>query len=75
MTEKHLKQEYTELVGEWTDAETARQRLVDRLRSLDEQLASDDPIWDEWDRADEMAGHAREAVRSFVAASGHSFRP
>jgi hypothetical protein len=38
---------------------------------LDGPLAVDDPIWEEWDEADEQAGWAREAVRSFLAANGH----
>ena len=68
-------QEYKELFEEWTAAETVRQRLVDRLWTLDGSLALDDPIWDRWDEADEMAGSAREAVRSFLAADEHSRQP
>lgn len=68
-------QEYAELVEKWTEAEGLRQRLVDRLKTLDGPLALDDPIWEEWDEADEMAGSAREAVRSFLAANEHSWRP
>ena len=75
MTEKRLKQEYTELIAEWTEAEAVRQRVADRLRTLDGPLALDDAIWDEWDEADELAGSARQAVRSFLAANGRSRRP
>lgn len=75
MTEKRLKQEYTELIEEWTEAEAVRQRVADRLRTLDGPLVVDDPIWDEWDGADELAGSARQAVRSFLAVNAHSWRP
>jgi len=75
LTEKLLKQEYTELIEEWTEAEAVRQRVADRLRTLEGPLALDDPIWDEWDEADELAGAARQTVRSFLAANAHSWRP
>ena len=72
MTETRLEQEYTELIEEWTEAEAVRQRVADRLRTLDGPLALDDPIWDEWDEADELAGSARQAMRSFLAAQNDS---
>jgi hypothetical protein len=75
LTETRLEQEYTELIEEWTEAEAVRQRVADRLRTLDGPLALDDPIWDEWDEADELAGSARQAVRSFLAVSAHSRQP
>ena len=75
MSEKRLKEEYTELFSEWTAAEAVRQRLVDRLRTLDEPPTLDDPIWEEWDSADELAGSARQSVRSFLTANGHHWRP
>jgi hypothetical protein len=75
LTEKRLKQEYTELMEEWTAAEDAPQRVADRLRKLDGPLAINDPMWEDWDHADEKAGHAREAVRSFLAANGRSWGP
>ncbi len=75
MNDKHLKQQYAELIEKWTGAEAVRQRVVDRLRTLDGPLALDNSIWEEWDEADEMAGSAREAVRSFLAANEHSWRP
>lgn len=75
MTEKRLKQEYTELIEEWTEAENVRQRVVDRLRTFDGPPALNDSIWEEADRADELTGSAREAVRSFLAANGNSWRP
>ena len=53
---------------EWTGAEAARQRVATRLTTLEGRLALDDPMWEEWDKADEMAGSAREAMRSFLAA-------
>ena len=65
-------QEYTELLREWTDAEAARQRCVDRLMALDERIPLHDPIWEAWDVADEKAGHARQAMRSFLAAEQHA---
>ena len=75
MTETRLKQEYTELLEEWTEAEAVRQRVADRLRTLGGPPALDDPIWDEWDEADELAGSARQAMRSFLAANGQRRRP
>ena len=72
MNEKAHTHEYTELLRGWTTAETARQRFVDRLMALDGPPALNDPIWEAWDEADEMAGSAREAVRSFLAADEHS---
>jgi hypothetical protein len=75
VSEELLNQEYTQLVGEWEQAEAVRQRLVDRLRALDRPLMSNDAIWEEWDRADETAGSARDAVRSFLAANEHAERP
>jgi len=74
LNEKRFTQEYTELSEEWTEAEAVRQRLVDRLRTLDGPPALDDPIWDKWDEADELAGSARAAVRSFLAATEHNSR-
>lgn len=74
MSEELLNQEYARLVDEWTQAETARQRLADTLRGLDRPLAPDDAIWERWDEADERAGSAREAVRSFLAANEHATR-
>ena len=75
MTQKRLDQEYTELIEEWTEAEAVRQRFVDRLRTLEGPLTLADPIWDEWGVADEHAGSAREAVRSFLAANAHDWQP
>ena len=75
MTETRVKQEYTELLEEWTEAEAVRQRVADRLRTFDGPPALDDPIWDGWDEADELAGSARQAMRSFLAANGQSRRP
>ncbi len=72
MNKEAHTQEYMALFEEWTAAETARQRFVDRLWTLDGSLALDDPIWEQWDEADEKAGSAREAVRSFLAADLHS---
>ena len=72
MNVKAETQEYTELLREWTEAEAARQRCVDRLMALDGRIALHDPIWEEWDRADEMAGHARETMRSYLAAEEHA---
>ena len=74
MTEKHLKEEYTRLVEEWTGAEAVRQRLVERLRTLDGPPALDDPMWEAWDSADELAGSARQSVRSFLTANRHNWR-
>jgi len=70
LNDKHLKQQYAELIEKWTGAEAVRQRVVDRLRTLDGPLALDNSIWEEWDEADEMAGSAREAVRSFAPTAG-----
>jgi hypothetical protein len=75
LNDKHLKQEYAELIEKWTGAEAVRQRVVDRLKTLDGPLALDNSIWEEWDEADEMAGSTRTAVRSFLAANEHSWRP
>ena len=75
MTEKRFEEEYTGLVEEWTEAEAVRQRLVDRLRTLDGPPALDDPMWEAWDSADELAGSARQTVRSFLTANWHSWRP
>ena len=75
MTEKILEQEYAELIADWIQAEAVRQRVADRLKTLDGPLALADRIWDQWDEADEMAGSAREAVRSFLAANAHDWRP
>lgn len=74
MNQRAHTAEYTELVTEWIEAEKARQRFVDRLMALDEPVALDDPMWAAWDGADELAGSAREAVRSFLAADEHSRR-
>jgi hypothetical protein len=68
-------QEFTALYDELSQAETTRQRIVDRFRAAEGSPSLDDPIWEEWDKADEMAGHAREAVRSFLAADEHSRSP
>ena len=73
MTEKRLEEEYTELIEEWTEAEAVRQRLVDRLRKLEGPPALDDPIWEELDSADELAGSARQSVRSFLTANRHNW--
>ena len=72
LNQKLHDQEYSALFDEWTAAETARQHIVDRFRSVNGPPTLDDPIWEEWDRADEKAGHAREAVRSFLAADKHA---
>ena len=66
--------EYTELIREWTEADAARQHYVDRLMTLQGPPALDDPIWEGWDKADEVAGHARDRVRSFLAVEEHSRR-
>ena len=71
MSQELVRQQYKELTDEWTQAEDRRQRLVDRFRALDEPIALNDPIWEEWDEADERAGSARDAVRSFLAANEH----
>ena len=71
MNQRLHDQEYTALVNEWTEAEDLRQHLVDRLRMADGPPALDDPIWEEWDKADQLAGSARDAVRSFLAADEH----
>ena len=75
MNQRVHDQEFQALVDKWTEAEDARQQLVDRLRGADGPPVLEDPIWDEWDVADEMAGSAREAVRSFLAADGHDRLP
>ncbi len=75
MNQRVHDQEYQALVSKWTEAEDARQQLVDRLRGADGPPTLEDPIWEEWDVADEMAGSAREAVRSFLAADEHGRRP
>ena len=75
MNQRLHDEEYAALVDEWTEAEDVRQRLVDRLRKADRPPALHDPIWEEWDTADELAGSARAAVRSFLAADEHSRRP
>ncbi len=72
MNQRLHDQEYTALYDQWTRAESARERIVDRFRMADGPPTLDDPIWEEWDQADEKAGHAREAVRSFLAADEHS---
>jgi hypothetical protein len=72
LNQKLHDQEYSALFDEWTEAETARQHIVDRFRTVNGPPSLDDPIWEEWDRADEKAGHAREAVRSFLAADRHA---
>ena len=75
MPDKRLMQQYTELMEEWTRAEAARRRVAERLETLEAPLTVDDPIWEEWDRADEVAGSAREAMRSFLGVNGHDWRP
>lgn len=75
MNQRLHDQEYAALIDEWTEAEDVRQRLVDRLRTASGPPALNDPIWERWDEADEVAGSAREAVRSFLAADEHSRRP
>ena len=75
MNQRLHDQEFTALIDEWTQAEDVRQRLVDRLRGADGPPALHDPIWEEWDEADEVAGSAREAVRSFLAADEHDRQP
>jgi hypothetical protein len=67
-------EEYATLYEELTKAEALRERIVDRFRTAEGAPALDDPIWEEWDRADEMAGFARVAVRSFLAADEHDQR-
>lgn len=74
MNQRLRDEEYTALFDEWTEAEAVRQRIVDRFRTVKEAPALDDPIWEQWDEADEMAGSARVAVRSFLAADEHSQR-
>lgn len=72
MNQRLHDREYTALFEEWATAETKRQRIVDRFRTVNGPPSLDDPIWEQWDEADEMAGSAREAVRSFLAADVHS---
>lgn len=74
MNQRLRDEEYTALYDEWTEAEAARQRIVDRFRTVSGPPALDDPIWEEWDTADEVAGFARERVRSFLAADVHISR-
>lgn len=74
MSQELLTQQYEELTDAWTRAEDVRQRVVERFRALDAPLTIDHPIWEEWDEADERAGSARNAVRSFLAASAHNGR-
>lgn len=71
MSQELLKQQYQQLADEWTRAEAVREGVVSRFRALDKPLTLDHPIWEEWDDADERAGSAREAVRSFLAANEH----
>jgi hypothetical protein len=71
LSQELVRQQYKELTDEWTQAEDKRQRVVDRYRALDRPITLDDPIWEEWDEADERAGSARVAVRSFLAANEH----
>ena len=75
MNQRLHDQEYAALYDELKKAEDVRERIVDRFRTVDGPPALDDPIWEEWDKADEMAGHARESVRSFLAADEHSRLP
>ena len=75
MNQRLHDEEYTALYSELTEAENVRQRIVDRFRTGDGPPALDDPIWEQWGQADEQAGHAREAVRSFLAADEHSRIP
>ena len=74
MSQEVLTKQYNELIDEWNQAEDMRQGIVARYRAIDRPLTLDDPIWDEWDEADERAGSARDAVRSFLAANEHDRR-
>ncbi len=71
MSQELLKQQYQELADQWNRAEVVREGVVDRFRALDSPPTLDHPIWEEWDEADERAGSARDAVRSFLAANEH----
>ena len=74
MSQEVLTKQYNELIDEWNQAEDTRQGIVARYRAIDQPLTLDHPIWDEWDEADERAGSARDAVRSFLAANEHDRR-